>query len=174
MEESPVIPEENEQNLLSEEALKQDPAIKAILDAVPDEKKKEVVKAITVVQQEIFSGPIPHPRLLAEYEKLMPGSTDRFMKMAETQQAHRIELEDAAVKSQLKSNERGQLFGFILSTLIISAAIVLFILGMPWFGVSLIGGLGVVLAVLFIRGKIHMDADLKNKKGSIDAQPAKE
>lgn len=174
MEESPIIPKENEQDLPLEEALKVDPAIETILEAVPDNKKKEVTKAMAIFQQEYFSGPIPHPRLLAEYEKLMPGSTDRFMKMAETQQAHRIELEDVAVKSQLKSNERGQLFGFILSTLILCAAIVLFFIGMPWFGVSLIGGLGVVLAVLFIRGKIHMDADLKNKKGSIVAQPAKE
>ena len=150
--------------------MKIDPALETILEAVPEDKKKEVAKAIMVVQQEFFSGPIPHPRLLAEYERLMPGSTDRFLKMAESQQAHRMELEGTAVKSQLKSNERGQLFGFVLSTLVIIAGIVLFVLGMPWFGVSLIGGISLVLVVLFLGGKLHMAADLKKKKGSIDAQ----
>ena len=174
MEETPIIQKDNEQVLPFDETLKMDPAIETILNAVPEDKKKEVVKAMTVVQQEIFSGPIPHPRLLAEYERLMPGSTDRFMKMAEKQQEHRIGLEDSAIKSQLKSNERGQLFGFILSTLIICAGIVLFILGMPWFGVSLIGGISLVLVLLFLGGKIHMAADLKNKKGSIDARKKEE
>ena len=85
--------EEKVGELVSDNQNAIDPAIEVILEAVPDDKKKEVVKAISIVQQEVFSGPIPHPRLLAEYEKLQPGSMDRFMKMAEKQQDHRINLE---------------------------------------------------------------------------------
>ena len=151
-----------------------DDAIETILNAVPDSTKKDVIKAITIVQQETFAGPIPHPKLIAGYEQILPGSADRFMKMAEQQQVHRMELEKMAISSQLKSNERGQVFGLILSSLIIVGAIVLFIVGMPWIGVALIAAVMVVLVTLFIRGKVHMDADLKNKKASIDAKPSQE
>lgn len=163
--------EEKVGELVSDNQNAIDPAIEVILEAVPDDKKKEVVKAISIVQQEVFSGPIPHPRLLAEYEKLQPGSMDRFMKMAEQQQTHRMELEDKALESQLKSNERGQIFGFILSALIIVIGIVLFVIGMPVFGICVIVVLVAALVFLFVRGKLHIDADLKNKKASIDAQP---
>lgn len=162
--------EEKVGELVSDNQNAIDPAIEVILEAVPDDKKKEVVKAISIVQQEVFSGPIPHPRLLAEYEKLQPGSMDRFMTMAEKQQDHRMELEDKAIASQLKSNERGQVFGFILSALVIISGIVLFVIGMPWFGIPIIVGMVTVLVVLFVKGKIHMEGDLKEKKASIDAQ----
>ena len=74
-------------------------------------------------------------------------------------------------ESQLKSNERGQIFGFILSALIIVIGIVLFVIGMPVFGICVIVVLVAALVFLFVRGKLHIDADLKNKKASIDAQP---
>lgn len=172
MEETPIIPNENEQELASGKQMPIDPAIEAILNAVPDDKKEEAIKAISVVQQEIFSGPIPHPHLLAEYEKLMPGSMDRFMRMAEQQQEHRMRLEYAAVNSQLKSNNRGQIFGFILASLVVLGGIAMAFMGMPWFGVPLTVGMMAVLVVLFTKGKIHMDADLKNKKASVDTQSA--
>lgn len=170
MEEAPVIPNEKEQELPAGKKQTIDPAIEAVLKAIPDDKKEEAIKAMAVIQQEIFSGPIPHPRLLAEYEKLMPGSMDRFMKMAEQQQAHRMKLEDAAVNSQLKSNNRGQVFGFILATLVVLGGIGMALMGLPWFGVPLTVGMMAVLVVLFTKGKIHMDADLKDKKASIDTQ----
>ena len=169
MEDKPTTPEKSDAIVESN-----DKAIETILNAVPDDKKKDVIKAITIVQQETYAGPIPHPKLIAGYEQLLPGSADRFLKMAEQQQAHRMELEKMAVSSQLKSNERGQVFGLILSGLIIVGAIVLFIVGMPWIGVALIAAVLVVLAILFVRGKVHMDADLKNKKASVDAKPAQE
>ena len=147
-----------------------DPEIEEILDAVPEEKREDVLHSITVLEER-YVGPIPHPRLVAGWEQVLPGSADRILKMAEQQQSHRIEMEKQAVGSQLKSNNRGQLFGFILSTLVLIAGIVLLVLGMPWFGIALIGFIVAILAILFISGKIHMDADLKNKKGSIDAQP---
>ena len=85
-----------------------------------------------------------------------------------------MELEKQAISSQLKSNERGQLFGFILSSLVIAAGIVLFVVGMPWLGIVLIAGIIAVLAVIFLRGKVHIDADLKNKRATVDAKPPQE
>ena len=174
MEEAPIIPEEKKQELRPDEQMAIDPAMEAILKDIPEDKRQDAIKAMAVVQQEIFSGPIPHPRLLAEYEKLMPGSMDRFMKMAEQQQAHRIKMEEAAIGADLKSNTRGQLFGFILAALVILGGIGLAFMGMPWFGVPLTVGMMAILVVLFTKGKIHIAADLKNKKAAVNAKSSAE
>jgi uncharacterized membrane protein len=40
-----------------------------------------------------FSSPLPHPTSLQGYEALVPGSADRFLKMAESEQRHRHRME---------------------------------------------------------------------------------
>ncbi len=75
----------------------------------------------TQVQTLAFSGPIPHPGLLAKYEELQTGLAERIITMAEEQSKHRREMEarqlDANIKhldNHDKSISKGQLFAFIL------------------------------------------------------------
>ena len=171
MEEKPTIPDNVTDDGAVVESEVLEPAIETILNAAPEDKKEEVVKAMVTIQQELYSGPIPHPMLMAQYEKLLPGSTDRFLRMAEQQQTHRMGLEAKAVTSQLKSNSRGQVFGFVLSGMVIAAGIVLLVVGMPWLGVVLIVGIVAVLVALFLQGKVRIDADLKSKRASVEANP---
>ena len=56
-------------------------------------KEGEKVKSLTVTRSESFSGPIPPPAILGEYEKIHAGLADRIMKMAESQSEHRKYLE---------------------------------------------------------------------------------
>lgn len=174
MDETPII--QNTDETLDDPAVNAEivePAVETILQAAPAEKRKEVLEALTIIQQESFSGPIPHPRIMAGYEQVLPGSADRILKMAERQQEHRFGLEKTSVESQQKSNTRGQVFGFILSFLVIIGGIVLLLLGMPILGVCLMAGMICLLAGLFIGGKISMRADLKEKRASIEAKPVK-
>ena len=46
-----------------------------------------------LVAQAAFSGPLPPPSMLAEYDKIVPGGAGRLVTMAETQMAHRHRLE---------------------------------------------------------------------------------
>lgn len=79
-----------------------DSAIDTILKAVPEEQKDEAIKALMIIKEEAFEGPIPPPSLFREYEATLPGSADRILKLAESQQAHRIEIEKTAVNSQMR------------------------------------------------------------------------
>ena len=174
MDKTPII--QNTDETLDDPAVNAElvePVVETILQAAPAEKRKEVLEALTIIQQESFSGPIPHPRIMAGYEQVLPGSADRILKMAERQQEHRFGLEKTSVESQQKSNTRGQVFGFILSFLVIIGGIVLLLLGMPILGVCLMAGMICLLAGLFIGGKISMRADLKEKRASIEAKPVK-
>ena len=47
--------------------------------------------------EEHFSGPLPHPAIMAKYEEILPGSADRMVSSEETQMQHRQSLEAAVV-----------------------------------------------------------------------------
>ena len=59
--------------------------------AIP-ESKEELKKLLLAVSQE-FTGPIPPPSMMEQYEKTLPGSADRILNMAENQSEHRQSLE---------------------------------------------------------------------------------
>lgn len=96
-----------------------------ILNAVPENKKKEVKEALMVIRSEVFSSPIPTARsqLAAVTEEIQSGAADRIIKMAEKQQDHRMSLEKKAIGGQIDQSKRGQIFGFIAILLCIGVAI---------------------------------------------------
>ena len=50
---------------------------------------------------EFFSGPFPHPDILKKFNDVVPGSAERIIKMAEDQSAHRKELENKVIASDI-------------------------------------------------------------------------
>lgn len=138
--------------------------VEVILEAVPENKKEEVKEAIMVIRSETYSGPIPPPRALAEYEQIQPGAADRILKMAEKQQDHRMSLEKQAVLGQLQQSKRGQLFGFIIVFVCVAVAICFAsFFQMYDFAKTFLTVTMLSLAALFVYGKYEMKKDLKNK-----------
>lgn len=62
-----------------------------------------------------FSGPLPPPSVLEGYEKTLPGAADRIITMAETQLAHRHDMECTVIKSNVKNERTGMLLAFSLT-----------------------------------------------------------
>lgn len=73
--------------------------------------------AIQIHQQSAFSGPIPPPEFLREYETIMPGLADRIVKMAEKQGDHRQGLETRAVNAEIERGRLGMISGFFVALL---------------------------------------------------------
>lgn len=137
---------------------------KVILDAVPESRKKDVKDALTIIREEMYSGPIPPPESLARYEEILPGSADRILKMAEKQQEHRMTLETKVVGSQTVQSKRGQVFGFIIVFLCVAVAIFFAVkLRMTTFAVSFLSVTMVVVVGLFLTGRNVMKKDLESK-----------
>ena len=67
-----------------------------------------------VVQVEAYSGPIPSPEVIAGYERVLAGSANRIIKMAENEQGHRQKLERRNQLFQTGVTSIGQLFAFIM------------------------------------------------------------
>jgi len=59
-----------------------------------------------------YSGPFPPPELLAEFDRVLPGTAQRLLDWTERQIDHRQGLEKQQVEGSERRMDRGQIFGF--------------------------------------------------------------
>ncbi|MGH9278453.1 MAG: DUF2335 domain-containing protein [Acidimicrobiales bacterium] len=78
---------------------------------------------------EWFSGPLPHPRILREYNEICPGAADRILGMAERQATQRQALERIVVEGKDRRATQGQRIGGALAALITVLAFILILTG---------------------------------------------
>ena len=55
--------------------------------------------------------------MLAEYERIMPGISERLVIRMERQTEHRIDLEGKKINADIESERKGQTYAFILAAL---------------------------------------------------------
>jgi uncharacterized membrane protein len=125
------------------------------------------------VEAASFSGPLPHPALLARYNELIPNGADRVMALAEKQSAHREKQEARVIDGNVRSQTRGSWFAFILSLVIVSGALYLLHQGKN------IGGLGAILAgivplaAVFFYSKREQAKERANKEVAVRERKAR-
>ena len=112
--------------------------------------------SLTVEQQishQQYSGPIPPPSMLNDYNKVQSGFAERIVSMAENEQKHRHELESHAVKGAITKDKRSQRFALICVLFISTLCGGLIYTGHDTAGSFLGGSTLVGLAALFITGR---------------------
>lgn len=67
------------------------------LEKRPKKEQKAVMNHLKV-QSMNYSGPIPPPDIIKDYENILPGSADRIISMAEKQADHRRDIEKNSSK----------------------------------------------------------------------------
>ncbi len=77
--------------------------------------------------------------MLESYEKIVAGSADRILRMAEKEQDHRIDWENTALKGNISIQKRGQNLGFLISLISISVGAFLGYSGITIVAVMLVG-----------------------------------
>ena len=112
---------------------------------LPDNKKGEMIQKLEMSRSITYSGAVPPPEMLREFDKIIPNGADRFMKMAEEQSAHRRKIEQKIVESNVKNENLGLVFAFSISIIgLISAAILAYKgnnVGAGVFAIPALGGL---------------------------------
>ncbi len=71
--------------------------------------------SLSVLRQEVFSGPLPHPDLLKKYDDVCPGAADRLIGMAEKQAAHRQAMESRALDYEHRRSMLGTQCGLVVA-----------------------------------------------------------
>lgn len=111
------------------------------------QRESQRVQIAETIQQRIeFSGPIPPPAVLKQYEEISPGSADRILSMAEKEQHHRHRLENTVAVDDTMLSRLGMRFAFAITMTSLSAATWLGFLGHEIAG-SAIGACGITLIV---------------------------
>ena len=85
--------------------------------------------------------PLPPPSDLEGYEKTLPGSADRILKMAEDQMKHRQDIEKREIELDARDSLLGSVFAFIVSMTAMVGSFVLIYTGHEVAG-SFLGSLG--------------------------------
>ncbi|PTI88169.1 DUF2335 domain-containing protein [Staphylococcus simulans] len=97
-----------------------------------EERRQIIAREISYTK----SGPLPDPKDFKEYEKVLPGSANRIMEMAECNQKHRIDIENKEQEKYYHSNNLITTKGILSSTVIsiagITGSVVLGIFGNEW------------------------------------------
>lgn len=99
----------------------------ASLQKTKPPKRKAAITKVRV--QEVFTGPLPHPKLLDQYEHIFPGATERIFQMAERQQAHRQRLESAVIRSNIENERKGMYFSLVITLTVVLSGAILIALG---------------------------------------------
>ena len=124
----------------------------------PSSEPDSAINNITIQQQ--FSGPLPAPAVLEQYDKLHPGLAERIVVMAEEEGKHRRQMESRGLDGDLKALKwfnleiiLGQVFGFVIAISTVVSGVYLAIDGKELAG-SFIGTGGVIaLAAVFVYGR---------------------
>lgn len=144
------------------EALEQ--ALQETLEVSPTKAKEFSAlldSRLRVYVEEFFSGPLPHPRILAEYEALSPGLTDRIVRMAERQAEHRQGLEELSVAGNTWMGKAGVICGTSLglAALGIIALAIVFEAPLEYLGGILTAVAALVGTYLYARRRKAKEAD---------------
>ena len=118
-------------------------------------KHKEFEPVVRELKQlvEIFKGPLPPPSILKQYNTIDPTFADRIVKMAESEQEHRKNMDIRSLEGQFRERRIGQVFGLIIGTIAIVGGVVASLSGAEISG-GFIGFGGVIgLVAVFVIGR---------------------
>lgn len=112
-----------------------------------------------------WSGPLPPPAALAQFDAIIPGGADRILKMAEREQTHRIECEATGLGATIREARRGQYLGGIISIIGVGGATLAAYSGSSWQVIAALLGvplLGMVVALIRPRVEVSSDDQLNS------------
>ena len=123
---------------------------------------------IARIEASSFSGPLPHPDILARYNEVVPNGAERIFAAFERQGAHRESLEICVVQGNVKSQSRGSWFGFIISMTAVLAGTYLIAIGKGVWGLPTIISSLAALVGVFYYGRRQQKKELIGKSTALE------
>lgn len=124
--------------------------VNKVLETLTPKQREAIEGTLFAMEQRSFSGPLPPPEDFEAYERVLPGSTDRIITMAEKSLDSRISNEKTIIETRLKQSGRGQILGFVLAVFFGVMAGVLAYFGHDVLAGIIASGDIISLAVIFV------------------------
>lgn len=123
---------------------------------------------ITAMKAEMYSGPLPHPDIIRQYDEISPGAAEKIFDSFVRQNEHRIEMESRVVKDSIFRAKLGLVMSFILSLICLYIAYKLFNTDKGSYGFGLILVNIAALVSVFYRTATKKEDELSNKRDNLD------
>ena len=111
-----------------------------------------------------FSGPLPPPEILKQFNDIVPGAAERIIKMAEDQSLHRRDLESRVIESDISRSKWGQVLGFCIAICGLGASVIVAIYGSAIAGGVIGVGTLASLVGVFMYGSKSRDTERDKKE----------
>lgn len=123
------------------------PEAQQIAKVVGKDLRPEQISQLVEILDYHYSGPLPRPDHFERYAAVVEGGGDRILRMAEVEQAHRLDMDrrnagvqDRVIDADIRRADRGQWMAYTILTLLILGSIALFALDRPTGGWAAFGG----------------------------------
>jgi uncharacterized membrane protein len=128
-------------------------SLEEAIGSVPN-RGQVVERVVSLVRQEIFRGPLPHPRHLQAYEDICPGIADRIVVMAEKAHGRAEDRLDKELEFEFADRRLGMHLGFAALIALLCSGTFIIWLGNPAVGGTLLGAavLGTAIGT-FVHGR---------------------
>lgn len=141
-----------------------------IPDIVQTEQEQPLDREDTkiIAARKFYSGPIPDPLTLQQYEQVLPGSADRILTMAEKEQSTRHENNSKLIKEITLNSRYGIIISGIISVLCIIGGTICALADKAMFGLFLtVGGISTIVATFlkYTALTTGFETDKENVKG---------
>lgn len=120
-----------------------------LVELLPPEQRVQLIQTI-----EQHQGWLPPPRMLAEYDEILPGLAERIVAMPEREQAHRHSLIEKETSRQFRLRQLGQHYALLGMALLLSFSVLLTLLGDPAWGGRVAIFTIVAVVGIFVTGKV--------------------
>lgn len=138
-----------------------DQRLQTEIDKADDENgdfvKKVASVVLGIVHEESFSGPLPHPKHLAEYDRVLPGAADRIIAMAEKEQTHRHDWENTSLKFDFSYSILGIVLGFLIALALLVLAYISSQAGHQNVALAFLAASTVGMVASFIKGRSWLE-----------------
>ncbi len=141
--------------------------VNEVLKLLTPEQREVIESTMIAMERRSYSGPLPAPEDFEKYEKVLPGSTDRILSMAEKSLDTRTKNETYIIEKRLEQSGRGQFLGFILALFFGVIALVLALLGHETLAGIIVSVDIISLAIIFVLNK-EPNNKSKNEKSLRD------
>jgi uncharacterized membrane protein len=116
---------------------------------------------IVLAEQQAWSGPLPHPETLQQFDALVENGAERIFQQWEREAAHRRAYEDRALRAHLRLDAVGRAMAFIFAMSTLGLAAWFATIGESWIAALFGGGTIATVATAFISrsGKRSKNSD---------------
>lgn len=128
-----------------------------LIKDIPEEKRAEFIRQY-FLHVEQYSSPVPPPRIMGDYERILSGSADRILTMAEQRQKAKIELEkqrhglvEHGFQSSSQREKLGMWLGFGLAAMMMASGTLVILSGFGLEGFGLVASPAIAIAAVYLK-----------------------